>query len=361
MARTATPTPRRRVLSLALALLPATLAVALPLSAGAASSPVSSTWRGADPTSYDHSLGGGYWADSQASLNPYSLGWTCGDIVSYLLRLDVRDAATTTAARATIDMTSDSTGQSGVALIPITDGASIDATDPAQAGNGDSAITDFAAATSGTPLSSGATSTVAFTVTNLDASDSVIVRVNLRIVCNETATATGNVQAAVTSLTSLDGTVSYTSGAQTVPAKKTVPSSGTTTTTVPPTTTTTLPPVTTTTAPPVTTTTAPPVTTTTAPPVTTTTAPPVPFSTTTTTNPVIPDPLTTTTVPGPTSTTLPTDVLGEQLTTGDPAATTGPALATTGGSLRVALFGASACAVGAWFVAGSRRRRPAEG
>jgi hypothetical protein len=370
MARTGTPTPRRRVLSLALALLPATFAVALPLSAGAATSPVSSTWRGVDPTAYNHSTGGGYWSDGKPSLTPYSLAWTCGDIVSYLLRLDMRNDAATTAAKVSIDMTSDATGQSGIALVPVANGATIDGTDPAQVGNANSAIADFAATTSGTPLSSGATSSVGFTVTNLDAGESVIVRVDLRIICTDTDTSTGNVQASLTSVTNIAGTASYLSGAQTIPAKKALPGGGTTTTTttVPPTTTTTAPPVTTTTTePPVTTTTAPPVTTTTEPPVTTTTVPtptttvpPVPFSTTTTTNPVIPDPLTTTTVPGPTSTTLPTEVLGEQVAAGDPAATTGPALATTGGSLRVALFGASACAVGAWFVAGSRRRRPAE-
>ena len=288
MAHTHVPTTRRRAASLALALLPAAFAVALPLTASAATSPVSSTWRGVDPTAYDHSTGGGYWADGKSSLTPFATAWTCGDVISYLLRLDVRNGVPTTAAKVSIQMTSDATGQSGIALVPIANGGSIDAADPAQSGNGDSTVTDFSAVTSGTPLSSGATSSVGFTVTNLDAGESVIVRVDLRIVCNDTNTATGNVQSSLTSVTSLDGATSYLSGAQTIPAKKALPG-GTTTTTVPPTTTTVPPDPTTTTTPPVTTTTAPPVTTTTAPPVTTTTAPPV----TTTTAP----PVTTTTAP----------------------------------------------------------------
>ena len=250
-----------------------------------------------------------------------------------MLRLNIRSGVATTAARASIAMTSDSTGQSGIALVPIAGGASIDPADPAQAGNRDSTITDFAAVTSGDPLSSGATSTAAFTVNNLDASESVIVRVDLRIICNDTATATGNVQASLGAVTSVDGTVSYLSGAQTVPAKKALPGAPTTTTT---------------TAPPVTTTTAPPVTTTTAPPVTTTTVIPDPFSTTTTT------PL------GPTTTTVATEVLGEQADNTPAPPTAAPALAATGGTLHLALFGVSAVSVGVWFVAGSRRRRPAQ-
>ena len=194
MAHTHAPTTRRRAASLTLALLPAAFALALPLTAGAATSPVSSTWRGVDPTAYDHSTGGGYWSDGKSSLTPYATAWTCGDIISYLLRLDVRNGVPTTAATVSIQMTSDATGQSGIALVPIANGASIDAADPAQSGNGDSTIADFSAVTSGTPLSSGATSSVGFTVTNLDAGESVVVRVDLRIVCNDTNTATGNVQ-----------------------------------------------------------------------------------------------------------------------------------------------------------------------
>ena len=328
-----TRTDRRRFGGLALALLPSALAITIPMTAGAATSPVSSTWRGVDPTTYDHATGGGVWSNGTASLMPFATAWSCGDVVSYMLRLNIRSGVATTAARASIAMTSDSTGQSGIALVPIAGGASIDPADPAQAGNRDSTITDFAAVTSGDPLSSGATSTAAFTVNNLDASESVIVRVDLRIICNDTATATGNVQASLGAVTSVDGTVSYLSGAQTVPAKKALPGAPTTTTT---------------TAPPVTTTTAPPVTTTTAPPVTTTTVIPDPFSTTTTT------PL------GPTTTTVATEVLGEQADNTPAPPTAAPALAATGGTLHLALFGVSAVSVGVWFVAGSRRRRPAQ-
>ena len=72
-----------------------------------------------------------------------------------------------------------------------------------------SAITDFAATTSGTPLSSGATSSVGFTVTNLDAGESVIVRVDLRIICTDTDTSTGNVQASLTSVYALALTANF--------------------------------------------------------------------------------------------------------------------------------------------------------
>ena len=130
----------------------------------AAAVDISLDFTAAAPLTYDHSTGGGHWSDGKSSLTPFSLAWTCGDIVSYVLRLDVRNDAATTAAKVSIDMTSDATGQSGIALVPVANGATIDGTEPAQAGNANSAITDFAATTSGTPLSSGATSSVGFTV-----------------------------------------------------------------------------------------------------------------------------------------------------------------------------------------------------
>ena len=101
-------------------------------------------------------------------------------------------------------------------------------------------------------------------------------------------------------------------------------------------------------------------------PVTTTTSPgggtgggTDPTTTTTNVPVVIPDPKdpVTTTAPAGSSTTLPTEVLGEQVAR---TTSTGGALATTGGSLRVALIGLSAVSVGIWFVAAARRRRTAE-
>lgn len=321
--------PRRR---LVLALLPAALAVAIPMNAGAAASPVSSTWRGVDPTAYDHATGGGTWSAGRPSLMPYGTAWSCGDVMSYLLRLDSRAGTPTTATRVSISMTSDSTGRSGIALVPIPGAASIDAADPAQSGDRDSTITGFTTTASGDPLSPGATSTVAFTVTGLSASETVIVRIDLRMICSDPTTATGNVQARLAGLTDLAGTTSYLAGAQTVPARGARLRGATTSTTLPAVTTTTTPSGTTT-----------------ASSTTTTTAPAgVPGSSSATT---------TTTTPGATSTTLATEVLGEQA---ERSADRGAGLAMTGGSLLLALLGLGAVLVGSWFVAGSRRRRPAQ-
>jgi hypothetical protein len=332
MPRTVHRTDRRRFGRLTLALLPAALAITVPVPAGAAPAPVSSTWRGVAPTAYDHTTGGGHWSDGRPSLVPFALAWTCDDVVSYLLRLDARGGIPTASARAGVSMTSDSTGRSGIALVPIPGGVSIDASDPAHSGVLDSTITDVTTSTAGSPLSAGATSSVGFTVTNLGASDTVVVRVDLRLVCSDPTAATGTVQARLATVTDLGGTVSYLAGAQTVPARGARLRGATTSTT----------------APAVTTTTAPTVSTT-APPVTTTTAPDgVPGSSSATTS---------TTAPGATSTTLATEVLGEQA---ENTSGLGARLAETGGSLVLVLLGLGACLTGIWFVTGARRR-PAAG
>lgn len=327
------PRPRhRRIRRLAPALAPVLLAVAVAAPAGAAPSPVASTWRGVDPTAYDHATGGGRWTDGRPSLVPFALAWACDDVMSYLLRLDARTGVPTTAARAQVTMTSDSTGRSGIALVPIPGGVHIDAADPAQAGDRDSTITDITTTTAGTPLGAGATSTVGFTVTNLGAADSVVVRVDLRIICADPTTATGTVQARLGAVTSPDGSVSYLAGAQTVPARGARPRGATTSTT------------------------APPVTTTTAPPGSAS-APPAPTDTTVPSGePGSTSATTSTTAPAPTSTTLAPQVLGEQA---DNPTGLGARLAETGGSLLVVLLGLGACALGVWFVTGARRRAPA--
>ena len=322
----------RRIRRAALALAPAALAVALAAPAGAAAPSVSTTWRGVDPAAYDHATGGGHWADGRPSLVPAGLAWSCDDVVSYLLRLDVRDGVPTTAARAQVSMTSDSTGRSGVALVPVPGGVHIDAADPAQAGDRDSTITDIATSTSGTPLAAGATSTVAFTTTNLGASDAVVVRVDLRIVCADPTTATGTLQARLTAVTSPDGTASYLAGAQTVPARGARPRVVTTSTTAPPVTSTTTPSAS-------------------APPASTGTEPAGATGATGASG------ATTTTAPGATSTTLAAEVLGEQA---ENSTSLGSRLAMTGGSLLLVLLGLGACALGVWFVTGSRRRPTAQ-
>ncbi|MEY3362291.1 MAG: hypothetical protein RL531_2010 [Actinomycetota bacterium] len=331
MSRTEHRSRRHRILRLALTLLPAA-ALAVPVPAGAAAPAVASTWRGVDPGVYDHATGGGHWSAGRPSLMPFSTAWSCGDVISYLLRLDGRPGAPTTAARVAISMTSDSTGRSGIALVPIPGGASIDPSDPAQSGDRDSSVTAFTATTSGTPLSPGATSAVAFTVTELGASETVIVRVDLRMICSDPTAATGNVHARLAAVTDLAGTESYLHGAQTVPARGARTRSATTS------------PV----APGVTTTTTTPPRPAPGPPVTTTTAPAgIPGGPTATTS---------TTTPDTTASTLPAEVLGEQAerTTG-----LGAGLAVTGGSLLLALLGLAVVAIGTWFVTGSRRRGPA--
>ena len=66
---------------------------------------------------------------------------------------------------------------------------------------------------------------------------------------------------------------------------------------------------------------------------------------------------TTTTAPGATSTTLAAQVLGEQA---ENSTSLGSRLAVTGGSLLLVLLGLGACALGVWFVTGSRRRPTAQ-
>lgn len=180
--------------------------------------------------SYDHSTGGGAWNDGSITFAKGELQGTnyrCGEITTYLAKLSVAASPTKTpapyTAKLTVDFTTDSTGQSGVALFPLTTtdhlriNSGVIAAPGAGTGTGGSdggfvpstltpaaSVATIPAPTvtqNGTPYTSGAKERLVFYVAGLAAGTTTIVRMDARIGCEAGATPTGNLQAALTDVT----------------------------------------------------------------------------------------------------------------------------------------------------------------
>ena len=162
-----------------------------------------------DPASYDHSTGGGLWTDGTTNHVNQLLGddFACGDYVSFLFLLEVSDAPVNpiSSAEVVLTFTADSTGQSGTALIiddtttqhiRVNSGAD----DTGTVTDDGSGILSAVVSTSGDRFTSGATESVTLTVTDLEASEQIVVRTDARIACQPDSTPTGNLQATLTSI-----------------------------------------------------------------------------------------------------------------------------------------------------------------
>lgn len=162
-----------------------------------------------DPTTYDHTTGGGYWTDGTTNHVSQLLGddFACGDYVSFLFLLEVSatPAQPISSAEVVLTFTADSTGQSGTALI-VDDTTSqhlrVNSTteDSGATGDDGSGIINPSVTAAGTRFTGGATESVTFTVTDLEASESIVVRADARIACQPDSTPTGNLQATLTSI-----------------------------------------------------------------------------------------------------------------------------------------------------------------
>ena len=146
------------------------------------------------PATYNHSTGGGVWAPHVESLEGGD--FTCGDIVTFLTEVTVDNGASGTQS---IDISysflADSTGQSGVALGDILH-VQVNAGDPANVGDNGSTATLISGPTLvGTKFTQGAHIDGIVQVTDLEAGEVVIVRVDSRIDCQIDASPTGNLQA----------------------------------------------------------------------------------------------------------------------------------------------------------------------
>lgn len=200
-------------------------------------------------TSYNHATGGGAFNDGSVTYSKGELlgtNYKCGDYASFIFELTLNSTPTMPAkgngkydAVVVLTYTTDATGQSGVGLLPdITSshlkvnsgviaapgvgtgsGGSDGGFAPAGSGLTTTAgISNASQVQNGTFFTSGSTNVVTFTVTDLPAGGTTIVRNDTKIMCKAGSSPTGNMQAALTSVTATNGTVTeaVSAGNQTV-------------------------------------------------------------------------------------------------------------------------------------------------
>lgn len=216
------------------------------------------TLRAPDPASYSSATGGGTWGDGRGlmpSLAPRPVG--CGAVVSFLVAIDAPADAVAGDLRIVVGMSPEMTGQPGAGLAPVPGGVTINAGDPGQRHDGGSRIAEVTHVPAPDPAAGGAMSMTTAVVTDVEAGERVIVRIDARVVCRSGATPTGVLHFAIDTA-ALNGEV-VPVGRQTIPVK--IDATPTTTTTTSTTTTTTS--TTTSTSTTTTTTTLPPSTSTT--------------------------------------------------------------------------------------------------
>jgi hypothetical protein len=157
----------------------------------------------AEPTSYNHLTGGGQWVTGDVNKHiARSLAadnFKCGDIVSYLSRYETDATASitgiepfTVTSEFTFDL--DTTGQSGAILGDVL-GVTIDTTDPAQVGDKNSVATLVSETKSGPDFTKGSVLTALVDVTDLERNEVVVVRMDVKIICDPKLDPTGDLQA----------------------------------------------------------------------------------------------------------------------------------------------------------------------
>ncbi len=165
---------------------------------------VSVDFAAAEPTTYSHLTGGGKWnsgtvnVDIERSLEGEE--FACKDKVSYLTKLSIPNSpavialgAMTYQLKYSFDL--DATGQSGLALsAPITTSVN-NASDSATRGDGNSAVSLVNSSTSGDKFTNGAELFATFNVTDVEANETIIIRIDLTLDCKAGSSPTGNVQA----------------------------------------------------------------------------------------------------------------------------------------------------------------------
>lgn len=180
------------------------LSLFVTLPSRAQSSGISLDFAGAEPLTYNHQTGGGKWnsgvvnTDIERSLEGED--FACRDKVSYLAKIDVANTqdlidlgAMTLRLNFHFDL--DTTGQSGVALAkPIT--ASINsASDTATRGDANSTVVEVSTSETGPKFSKGAELYATYDVTDVEANETIVLRIDITLDCQAGASPTGNLQA----------------------------------------------------------------------------------------------------------------------------------------------------------------------
>ncbi|NCW75750.1 MAG: DUF11 domain-containing protein [Actinobacteria bacterium] len=157
----------------------------------------------AEPTSYNHLVGGGRWnsgiLNTDIARSLAGSQFKCGDIVSYLSKFEM-DASNSITSIEPFTISSefnfdlDTTGQSGAILGDVL-AVSIDPSDSAQRGNGNSVATLVSETASGPIFTKGSVLSAVVEVSNLEQNEVVVVRMDVKIFCDPKLNPTGNLQA----------------------------------------------------------------------------------------------------------------------------------------------------------------------
>ncbi|NCV35102.1 MAG: internalin, partial [Actinobacteria bacterium] len=157
----------------------------------------------AEPTSYNHLVGGGRWnsgiLNTDIARSLAGSQFKCGDIVSYLSKFEM-DASNSITSIEPFTISSefnfdlDTTGQSGAILGDVL-AVSIDPSDSAQRGNGNSVATLISETASGPIFTKGSVLSAVVEVSNLEQNEVVVVRMDVKIFCDPKLNPTGNLQA----------------------------------------------------------------------------------------------------------------------------------------------------------------------
>ena len=166
---------------------------------------ISLDFAAAEPTTYDHSTGGGAWMDKDKQFVVESLesgDFFCGDTVSFLNAITVGSGADPSpmTVQLTYKFLLDSTGQTGVALGPVTYAGVTGSADTGNIGDKNSKVllpwtqTD-PVVTTPDYFVPGEVNTLTLAVDDLEEGEQVIVRIDATISCLFQGEPTGNLQA----------------------------------------------------------------------------------------------------------------------------------------------------------------------
>ncbi len=220
---------------------PATvLALALLLSAGAAHADggdFSIDFTAAEPSSYDHRIGGGAYDDRTVGTDIVESlegqDFMCGELVSYLTEIQVESSVTdpTQAIELDFSFLADTTGQPGAAIADIANvqvnygvvssGDGAGGTDAGMSDDGGSDAWLVAEGLTGPLFTNGALLRGTVRIDGLEAAERVILRVDARIVCQPGTAPTGNLQAQLVGARVVEpASDAISAGAQTISVKK---------------------------------------------------------------------------------------------------------------------------------------------
>ncbi len=198
----------------------------------------------AAPFTYDPGTGGGAFNDG--SIGDYDdivhqlqgSQFQCGQVATYLVRIAMKPTTTelVQTARLELRFAATTTGQPGVALSGIAgvninygsvengdDGSGLNpgrgsyGLDSGIQDDGGSSATLVSATLTGPVFASGSELVAVIDVDDLEAGESVVVRVDVRLECQANSRPTGNLQAVLVSATALPSSTTISSGAQTIP------------------------------------------------------------------------------------------------------------------------------------------------